>query len=153
VRISELAERVGVPSSTVRFYERIGLVAAPARTPSGYRDYDESAAARLLFVTRARRMGLTCEQIAEVLPAWDGVNCGVAHEEVTRLVEAKRAEIAERIAELQRFAAQLDEVGTTLQQTPPPTECRSDLSCCIPDAGGEGAPVPLVRKSRSAANA
>ena len=54
VRISELAESVGVPTSTVRYYERVGLLALPARTPSGYRDYGEDAAARLLFIARAR---------------------------------------------------------------------------------------------------
>jgi DNA-binding transcriptional MerR regulator len=65
VRISELADRVGVPTSTVRYYERIGLLYAPARTGSGYRAYDEDSATRLLFVTRARRLGLSCDQIAE----------------------------------------------------------------------------------------
>ena len=58
VRISELAGSAGVPTSTVRYYERVGLMAVPERTPSGYRDYGEEAAARLLFVTRARRIRL-----------------------------------------------------------------------------------------------
>jgi DNA-binding transcriptional MerR regulator len=57
MRISELAERVGVPTSTVRYYERIGLLGPPARTGSGYRDYGEDSATLLLFVHRARRMG------------------------------------------------------------------------------------------------
>jgi len=57
MRISELADTVGVPASTVRYYERVGLLAAPARTASGYRDYDDDAASRLLFITRSRRMG------------------------------------------------------------------------------------------------
>ena len=55
MRISELADRVGVPTSTVRYYERVGLLAVPPAPASGYRDYDEDAAARLLFVSRARR--------------------------------------------------------------------------------------------------
>jgi len=42
---------------------------------------------------------LTCEQIADVLPIWDGDTCGPAHEQIARLVEAKRAEIADRIRE------------------------------------------------------
>src|SRR5690349_14852259 len=54
VRISELAERVGVPTSTVRYYERVGLLGQPARTSSGYRDYGEDEATRLVFVSRAR---------------------------------------------------------------------------------------------------
>ena len=60
MRISELAEHVGVPTSTVRYYERVGLLGAPGRTGSGYRDYDEDDAARLLFVARARHLGLSC---------------------------------------------------------------------------------------------
>ncbi len=58
VRISELAARVGVPISTVRYYERIGLLGTPTRTLSGYRDYGEDEATRLLFVFRARKVGL-----------------------------------------------------------------------------------------------
>ena len=101
--IAELADRVGVPTSTVRYYERVGLLEQPARTPSGYRDYDEDAAARLLFVSRARNMGLSCEQITELLPIWNGTNCGAAQERVSELIDEKQAEIAERIAELERF--------------------------------------------------
>ena len=110
VRISELAESVGVPTSTVRYYERVGLLALPARTSSGYRDYGEDAAARLLFIARARRMGLSCEQITDLIPVWAGTNCGAAHDRVVRLIEEKRAEIAERIRELEQFDAQLDAV-------------------------------------------
>ena len=134
MRIAELAERVGVPTSTVRYYERVGLLASPARTPSGYRDYDDDAEARLLFVSRARRMGLSCDQITDLLPIWGGTNCGAAHERVTQLIHDKKTEIAERIAELERFAAQLDAVGAELDTAPPPPTCRTDLSCCVPEA-------------------
>ena len=150
MRISELAEEVGVPTSTVRYYERVGLLAPPERTDAGYRDYDDGAASRLLFITRARRMGLTCEQIGEVLPIWDGVTCGPAHAQIALLVEAKRAEIAERIRELERFAEQLDEVGAALAATPPPSECRTDLTCCVPETDAAGVvPVELSTRHRA----
>jgi DNA-binding transcriptional MerR regulator len=146
MRISELAESVGVPTSTVRYYERIGILGAPARTSSGYRDYDDGAATRLLFVSRARRMGLSCDQIVELLPIWDGTNCQGAHERVRELISSKQAEIAERIAELQGFATELEEVRTALESAPPPAACRTDLSCCVP-AGPTGfVPVELVRR-------
>lgn len=144
MRISELAVRVGVPTSTVRYYERVGLIGLPGRTASGYRDYDEDAAARLLFVSRARRMGLSCEQITDLLPIWDGTNCIAAQERVGQLIEDKRAEIAERIDELQRFAAQLDTVRSALEAAPPPQACRTDLSCCVPEAGSERVPIELA---------
>ena len=138
MRISELADRVGVATSTVRYYERVGLLVPPARTESGYRDYDEDAAARLLFVFRARKMGLSCDQITELLPIWDGTNCAAAHERVGQLIDDKQSEIAARITELEEFAKQLDAVRNALLTSPPPPACRTDLSCCVPDAGGAG---------------
>lgn len=139
--ISELAGKVGVPVSTVRYYERIGLLAEPTRTGSGYREYDDASATQLLFVTRARRLGLTCEQIVELLPIWGGTDCTSTHDEVSRLIDDKKAEIAARIRELTTFAAQLDSVRVILESSPPPHVCRADLSCCVP-SGPDGF-VPL----------
>ena len=109
---------------------------------SGYRAYDEEAAARLRFVTRAKRIGLTLEQIAEVLPIWAGVNCAATHDEITRLVDVKRAEVLERVRELERFAEQLQEIRIALDGAPPPSACRPDLSCCVP-AGKAGSVTQL----------
>jgi DNA-binding transcriptional MerR regulator len=136
VRIAELADRVGVPTSTVLYYERVGLLDCPARTTSGYRDYGSDDAGRLLFVTRARTMGLNCDQIADLLPIWAGTNCAAAHKRVATLVEEKKADIAERIAELKAFASQLNEVRAALDAEPPPPACRTDLSFCVPDTAG-----------------
>ena len=143
VRISELAESAGVPASTVRYYERVGLMALPDRTASGYRNYGEDAAARLLFITRARRMGLSCEQIAALIPAWAGTNCGAAHDRVAVLIEEKQAEIADRVAELEQFSAQLDTVRATLDAESPPQACRADLTCCVPQSAGVPVAIEL----------
>jgi DNA-binding transcriptional MerR regulator len=146
VRISELAESAGVPASTVRYYERVGLMALPARTASGYRDYGEDEAGRLLFIARARRMGLSCEQITGLLPVWAGTNCGAAHDRVIGLVREKQAEIAERVAELEQFSAQLDAVRAHLEEESPPRACRPDLTCCVPES--TGAPVAIELRPR-----
>ena len=89
-------------------------------------------------------MGLSCEQITELLPIWDGTNCAAAHERVGQLIEDKQAEIAERIAELEGFAAQLDAVRAALEAAPPPPACRTDLSCCVPDSGPGPVAIELV---------
>ena len=141
MRISELADEVGVPVSTVRYYERIGLLAEPARTGSGYREYDNDSATQLLFVTRARKLGLTCDQIVELLPTWGGTNCTSTHDEVARLIDNKTAEIAARIKELTIFAAQLDSVRTILESSPPPRSCRTNLTCCMPARPGGFVPI------------
>ena len=146
MRISELAESAGVPASTVRYYERVGLLAVPDRTVSGYRDYDEDAADRLLFVTRARRMGLSCEQIAALLPVWGGTNCGAAQDRVVRLIDEKRTEIEQRVEDLQRFSAQLESVRAELETESAPQACRADLTCCVPDLAGVPVAVELGRR-------
>jgi len=148
MRISELAERVGVPTSTVRYYERIGLLGAPARTSSGYRDYDDEGASRLLFVHRARRMGLSCDQITDLLPVWDGTNCTAAQERVATLVADKKVQVSARIAELREFADQLDQIAALLEATPPSPTCRSDLTCCVPESETGFVPLDLVGHGR-----
>ena len=144
MRISELAESAGVPASTVRYYERVGLMGLPDRTASGYRDYGEDAAARLLFIARARRLGLSCEQVAELIPVWAGANCAAAHDRVARLIEEKQAEIADRVADLRQFSAQLDAVRATLEAESPPRACRADLSCCVPESAGVPVAIELT---------
>ena len=146
MRISELAGSAGVPTSTVRYYERVGLMPLPQRTASGYRDYGDEAAARLLFITRGRHMGLSCDQITSLIPIWAGTNCSAAHERVGQLIDEKQAEIVDRIAELEQFSAQLDTVRTALEAESPPQACRSDLTCCVPESGG--APVAIDLTAR-----
>ena len=133
LRISELARRGGVPTSTVRYYERIGLVPSPERSASGYRIYDAGAEARLVFITRAKRLGLSLEEITDLVGIWDGTNCGPTQEHLAGLLDAKRTAIAEQIRELEHFADQLTEVQERLAAGDAPDECASDLQCCAPD--------------------
>ena len=75
---------------------------------------------------------------------WAGTNCGAAHERVGRLIEEKQVEIAERIAELEQFAAQLEAVRDALDAEPPPPACRSDLTCCVPESAGVPLTIELI---------
>jgi DNA-binding transcriptional MerR regulator len=133
LRISELAHRAGISTSTVRYYERIGLVPVPDRTPSGYRAYDPEAEARLLFITRGKRMGLSLEHVAELMAIWDGTNCGPTKSRLASLLNDKRAEIADQIRELRSFDAQLAEVRASIAASPTSDVCDPDLACCAPE--------------------
>lgn len=146
LRISELARSAGVPTSTVRYYERIGLVPGPARTDSGYRIYDTEAATRLLFIARAKRLGLTLEAIAELSAIWDGTNCGATRTRLAALLDAKRVEIADQVRELEAFSEQLADVQRRLAAQDAPAECASDLVCCTPGLV-EAAPITMSRRS------
>ncbi|MCA1736998.1 MAG: MerR family transcriptional regulator [Actinobacteria bacterium] len=78
--ISQLASEVGVRPDTVRYYERVGLLPLPARSPNGYRAYDRSDVERLRFIRGAQRMGLKLRDIRELLAIRDkGVcPCGIS---------------------------------------------------------------------------
>jgi hypothetical protein len=94
-------------------------------------------------------MGLSCEQVAELLPVWGGVDCLATQQRVRGLIDDKQAEIAGRIIELQEFAAALDRVRATLDASPPPAACRTDLSCCVP-SGPVMLPIELAGTSATA---
>lgn len=65
--IGKVAERAGVGVETVRFYERKGLLDEPPRTASGYRQFDEGVIKRLEFISRAKELGFTLNEIKELL--------------------------------------------------------------------------------------
>ncbi len=65
--IGRLAKRAGVGIDTVRFYERAGLLPQAARTASGYRSYSAADVDRMRFIRRAKGLGFTLDEIAELL--------------------------------------------------------------------------------------
>ena len=65
--IGQVARRAGVGIETVRFYERRGLTKDPPRTDAGYRQYPADVVLRLRFVKRAKELGFSLKEIAELL--------------------------------------------------------------------------------------
>lgn len=73
--ISQLARRSGVPASTLRYYEKVGVLPRATRSDSGYRLYGEDALARLAFVQRAKALGIELDDLADLVRLWDGDEC------------------------------------------------------------------------------
>jgi DNA-binding transcriptional MerR regulator len=101
--IGKLAAGEGVGVETVRFYQRRGLLALPDRTGSGFREYTEDDQRRLAFIRRARQLGFTLGEIAELLGSGDGRSA----DDITRAAAAKLAAIGEQIAELAQLQCRL----------------------------------------------
>ena len=99
MRIGELARASGVSADTIRYYERIGLMPAPRRTPGGYREYPAGAANRLRIIRNAAQLGFPLQEIARVLRIRDagGAPCRQVRDYARNLVGG----IEQRIAELQ----------------------------------------------------
>lgn len=108
LRIGQLAERAGVTTKTVRFYEARGLLPPPPRTGAGYRLYDDGDVERLRFVKAAQRLGLGLDDIGEILALRDrGVRpCGY----VTALLADHLDAMDQRIGELVRLRAELTDL-------------------------------------------
>jgi len=67
LRIGELAAQLGLNPKTIRYYEEIGLLPEPQRTESSCRVYDDSDLDRLRFIGKAKAIGLTLEEIRQIL--------------------------------------------------------------------------------------
>lgn len=114
--VSELAARVGLRADTIRYYERIGLVAPPARTSGEHRRYGEDAIDRLRFIQGAQRLGLRLREIAELLAVRDTGACPCEPAEVLL-----RQHIDEIDAELARLTALRAELAAMAEQLPSST--------------------------------
>ena len=97
LKIGELAERAGVSRDAVRFYEREGLLPRPRRTAAQYRVYDGDTEARLRFIRRAQDIGLTLDDIRELLRLHEletPAECEQVAERLRIRIEAIDAKIA-----------------------------------------------------------
>jgi DNA-binding transcriptional MerR regulator len=74
--IGQLAHEAGVHVETVRYYERRGLLRQPPRTPAGYRQYAAADLRRLQFIARAKQLGFTLSEVAQLAGAHDSGEAG-----------------------------------------------------------------------------
>ena len=105
MKIGELADQAAVSTKTIRYYESIGLLPEPARTASGYRDYDGEATERLRFIRDAQATGLTLAEIQSVLELKDAGHNSCAH--TRSLLERHLADLDAQIARLVDARAEL----------------------------------------------
>jgi DNA-binding transcriptional MerR regulator len=105
MQIGELASRFGLNPKTIRYYEEIGLLPRPQRTTAGYRRYDEATVSRLGFILRAKLLGLSLEDIRDVLAIHERGERPC--DRVVTLIDTERARIDHRIEELEGLRAEL----------------------------------------------
>ncbi|MBT8435363.1 MAG: helix-turn-helix domain-containing protein [Gammaproteobacteria bacterium] len=107
----KLATRTGCNIETIRYYETIGLIPAPARTASGYRAYSDEHLRRLNFIQRARSLGFSSEQTRGLLDLTEpGGNKTRA--DVKSLTDAHVDEISQKIKDLQKIKKRLKQISS-----------------------------------------
>ena len=132
LQISALAAASGVPTSTLRYYERIGLVRPQGRSRAGYRLYDEDSVDRLAFIGRAKRLGMTLEDVATLIDAWFDGECGTLQDQLRGFVSGRIVEIRRQIVEEAAFERQLQRMLSRLDRGDVvPQRCEPDCGCDV----------------------
>lgn len=114
MKIQEFSQLSGLSAKTIRYYELIGILPSPQRTPNGYRDYSEKDLERARFVAGIRSLDLSLDEIAEILAMRDRreAPCRILLDRI----EQKADQIEERIQTLRQMEIdlrQLHELGLT----------------------------------------
>jgi len=115
--IGKLAQAAGIGVETIRYYQRLGLIAVPARPAGGIRRYSANTVERLLSIRRAKELGFSLKDIAQLLELGNG-ECTDARQ----IAEQKVAGIRAKINDLQAMAASLQQLIERCDESRP--------SCC-----------------------
>jgi len=131
--IGALARQASINPRTLRYYERIGLLAPSARTDAGYRLYTERDAARLSFIRRAQTLGLALTEIADIIALREAGTTPCRH--VSAVARAKATAINARITELEALRDELTRLADRAEAVE--ARCVEGSSICL---AVEGAP-------------
>lgn len=121
MKIGELAAAAGLSADTVRFYEKQGLLQAPARRDNNYRRYDEGSLQRLRFIGNCRALDMSLDEIRQLLRLIDepGEDCSG----VDALVAEHLRHVRERMAELRALERQLKALQSACGHAEPHRAC------------------------------
>ncbi len=144
MKIGELAAKSGLNPKTIRYYEAEGLLPLPSRTLSGYRSYQQEDTDRLDFVLKAKRLGLSLEEIKSILQLHDRKEPTCLH--VRSLLDDKLAHVDRALADLQIFRK---EVALLRDKAGVQVDCRPEGGriCGIIEGSGpltSGPPLSLI---------
>ena len=140
--IGQLARATGVPAKTIRYYEQVGVLPAPRRSASGYRQYTQRDVHRLLFIRRARALRLSLSRIAVLTADLAEGSCLAMRPRLTHLVTEHLHTVRQQIAEFQLLERQLTQVLHRLL-TGPSSPHAYGCQCLADEAPAAPEPHPL----------
>ena len=111
--IGQAAAQSGVSAKMIRHYEALGLMPTVHRTDAGYRQYGDKEVHTLRFIRRARALGFSMAEIAELLKLWQ--NKRRASADVKRIAQAHVADLERRIAEMEAMRKTLAQLAQCCQ--------------------------------------
>jgi MerR family copper efflux transcriptional regulator len=147
--VGQLARATGVPAKTIRYYEQVGVLPVPRRSHAGYRHYAPHDVHRLLFLRRARALGLSLAKLKMLTAELDSGECLTMRPHLHALVTEQLRTVQQQIAECHILERQLMQVLQRLQ-TAAPTNHADGCRCLDSDTAEAQEPSqhpsPLPRK-------
>ena len=150
--VGQLARATGVPAKTIRYYEQLGVLPIPRRSGAGYRHYSRSDVHRLLFMRRARALGLSLAHLKALTGDLESGACAAMQPRLHALVTNQLHTVQQQIAEFHILERQLMQVLQRLQT--PMSASHADGCQCLGSAtpeAQESHPIPLRRKGETMA--
>jgi DNA-binding transcriptional MerR regulator len=142
--IHKLAQRTGVSTKTIRYYESVGLLPAPRRAANNYRQYTEAAVERLRFILSARSLSFSIAEIAEFLAARDEGTLPCRR--VLKSLDRRLADIDRRIAGLRALRQTLDRIRREGAALPEDDVCNDRCVCNLMTVQMDGGAATRRRK-------
>ena len=131
--VGQLAHATGVPAKTIRYYEQVGVLPVPRRSATGYRHYSRHDVHRLLFMRRARALGLSLAHLKLLTAELDSGECLTMRPRLHPLVTEQLRTVQQQIADFHVLERQLAQVLQRLQ-TAVPTPHADGCRCLDSDA-------------------
>ncbi len=132
--VGQLARATGVPAKTIRFYEQVGVLPVAERSASRYRQYSRRDVDRLVFVRRARALGLSLPKLKILTGEFRGAKCTIIRPRLQTLVAEQLRTVRHQIVEFQALERRLSELLRRLEMvtlTPDAEGCR-----CLDEISG-----------------
>jgi len=141
MNIGQAAAASGVSAKMIRYYESIGLIPRTLRTEAGYRVYSGHDVHTLRFIRRARDLGFSVEQIAELVSLW---------RDRERASKDVKAIALDHVNVLERKIRELQEMASTLKHLADNCHGDSRPHCPILEELGSHEPVPALHTKADA---
>lgn len=125
--INQLAQHTGVPATTIRYYESIGLLPRPPRGTNNYRQYTFADAERLRLLASARSLGFTLNEIGDILTARDAGSMPCGH--VFATLDRRISDVDQRIADLLHVRTTLAQIRRDGERLPHAAERGTPCVC------------------------
>lgn len=127
--IGMVVKSTGFTPRAIRYYEKTGLLTPRPRTEGGYRQYEEADVKRLLFIRRAKELGISVRQISSLLNCWPEDTCAMTRPALKKVIRGRIGELEAQIELFSALRSQLESELADIDRRPLSDHSQGYCSC------------------------